>query len=152
VGGHRTPTRLVAVAKSRDEADRAVTEGADLIEFPAHRLAEPPPLDADLLAAGLLDAGLLDAGLLAAEAGAGVPAMGAGPPGSDAGPPGSDAGPPAVGSGPPPAAVVAVAAIATWLGAPAIRTRQVRAVRRAIDMTSAIAGTRLPAQTTRGLA
>jgi hypothetical protein len=150
VGGHRTPTRLVAVAKSRDEADRAVTEGADLIEFPAHRLAEPPPLDADLLAADLLAAGLLAAGVPAM--GAGPPGSGAGPPGTDARPPAASAGPPAADSGPPPAAVVAVAAIATWLGAPAIRTRQVRAVRRAIDMTSAVAGTRLPARTIRGLA
>jgi hypothetical protein len=51
-----------------------------------------------------------------------------------------------------PAAVVATAAVLTWLGTPAIRTRHVLPVRRAIDMTSAIAGTRLPALTTRGLA
>jgi len=51
-----------------------------------------------------------------------------------------------------PAAVVAAAAVLTWAGAPAIRTRHVLPVRRAIDMTCAIAGTRLPALTTRGLA
>lgn len=51
-----------------------------------------------------------------------------------------------------PAAVVATAAVLAWLGTPAIRTRQVLPVRRAIDMTCSIAGTRLPAITTRGLA
>lgn len=51
-----------------------------------------------------------------------------------------------------PAAVVATAAVLTWLGAPGIRTRHVLPVRRAIDMTCSIAGTRLPALTTRGLA
>jgi hypothetical protein len=50
-----------------------------------------------------------------------------------------------------PAAVVATAAVLAWLGTPAIRTRHVLPVRRAIDMTSSIAGTRLPALTTRGL-
>jgi len=52
----------------------------------------------------------------------------------------------------PVAAVVARAAVLTWLGTPAIRTRHVLPVRRAIDMTCSIAGTRLPARTTRGLA
>lgn len=52
----------------------------------------------------------------------------------------------------PIAAVVAVAAISTWLGASGIRTRHATQVRRAIDMTSSIAGTRPPALTTRGLA
>jgi hypothetical protein len=50
-----------------------------------------------------------------------------------------------------PAAAVARAAVLTWLGTPAIRTRHVLPVRRAIDMTSSIAGTRLPSLTTRGL-
>jgi hypothetical protein len=49
------------------------------------------------------------------------------------------------------AAVVAKAAVLTWLGTPAIRARHVLPVRRAIDMTSSIAGTRLPSLTTRGL-
>src|SRR5215831_12225238 len=49
------------------------------------------------------------------------------------------------------AAVVARAAVLTWLGTPAIRTRHVLPVRRAIDMTSSISGTRLPSLTTRGL-
>ena len=51
-----------------------------------------------------------------------------------------------------PAAVVATAALFAWLGTPAIRTRHVLPVRRAIDMACSIAGTRLPALTTRGLA
>ena len=51
-----------------------------------------------------------------------------------------------------PAAVVATAAVLAWLGTPAIRTRHVLPVRRAIDMTCSIAGTRPPAHTTRGLA
>jgi len=50
------------------------------------------------------------------------------------------------------AAVVATAAVLAWLGTPAIRTRHVLPVRRAIDMTCSIAGTRLPALTIRGLA
>jgi hypothetical protein len=51
-----------------------------------------------------------------------------------------------------PAAVAAAAALSTWLGAPAIRTRHTAVARRAIDMTLSIAGGRLPALTTRGLA
>ncbi len=51
----------------------------------------------------------------------------------------------------PVAAAVARAAVLTWLGTPAIRTRHVLPVRRAIDMTSSVAGTRLPSLTTRGL-
>jgi hypothetical protein len=52
----------------------------------------------------------------------------------------------------PVAAIVAVAAVSAWLGAGAIRTRQVRPARRAIDMTASIAGVRPPALTIRGLA
>jgi hypothetical protein len=50
-----------------------------------------------------------------------------------------------------PAAVIATAAVLAWTGTAAIRTRHVLPVRRAIDMTCSIAGTRLPALTTRGL-
>jgi hypothetical protein len=57
----------------------------------------------------------------------------------------------AAGAADSPAGVVAAAAIGTWLGAPAIRTRHVAPVRRAIDMTLSVAGDRLPALTTRGL-
>jgi hypothetical protein len=65
-----------------------------------------------------------------------------------------DAGGAGLGAGGQPtavAAVVARAAVLTWLGTPAIRTRHVLPVRRAIDMTGSIAGTRLPSLTTRGL-
>ena len=50
------------------------------------------------------------------------------------------------------AAVIAVAAISTWLGASVVRSSHVRPVRRAIDMAASIAGTRPPTFTTRGLA
>ena len=49
-------------------------------------------------------------------------------------------------------AVIATAAICTWLGAPLIRSRHTAAVRQAIDMTESIAGGRPPARTVRGLA
>ena len=51
-----------------------------------------------------------------------------------------------------PAAVIATAAVCTWLGAPVVRSRHTRAVRRAIDMTASIAGRRPPSHTVRGLA
>lgn len=51
-----------------------------------------------------------------------------------------------------PAAAIATASVLAWLGTPAIRTRHVLQVRRAIDMTCSIAGTRLPVLTIRGLA
>ncbi len=41
-----------------------------------------------------------------------------------------------------PHAAAAVAALSCWLGAAAVRSRQVAAVRRAIDMTASIRGTR----------
>jgi len=63
----------------------------------------------------------------------------------------ADSAVPASAQTTPIAAVVARAAVLTWLGTAAIRTRYVLPVRRAIDMTSSIAGTRLPSLTTRGL-
>jgi hypothetical protein len=51
-----------------------------------------------------------------------------------------------------PGAVIATAAVCTWLGAPVVRSRHTRAVRRAIDMTASIAGRRPPSRTVRGLA
>jgi hypothetical protein len=51
-----------------------------------------------------------------------------------------------------PAAVIATAAVCTWLGAPVVRSQHTRAVRRAIDMTASIAGRRPPSHTVRGLA
>jgi hypothetical protein len=50
------------------------------------------------------------------------------------------------------AAVIATAAVCTWLGAPVVRSRHTRAVRRAIDMTASIAGRRPPSHAVRGLA
>jgi hypothetical protein len=50
------------------------------------------------------------------------------------------------------AAVIATAAVCAWLGAPMVRSRHTRAVRRAIDMTASIAGRRPPSRTVRGLA
>ena len=50
------------------------------------------------------------------------------------------------------AGVLAVAAVCGWLGASVIWTRHVAGVRRALDMTEAIRGTRAPAWTIRGLA
>ena len=47
---------------------------------------------------------------------------------------------------------VAVAALSSWLGATLIRTRHPLPVRRALDMTATIAGSRPPARTVRGLA
>ncbi len=50
------------------------------------------------------------------------------------------------------AAIVAAAAISAWQGAPAVGTRHVQAVRRAVDMAATIRGDRQPARTVRGLA
>jgi hypothetical protein len=49
-------------------------------------------------------------------------------------------------------APVAAAAVCAWLGVTAVRTRHVRAVRRALDMTASIRGLRPPAWAVRGLA
>ena len=48
--------------------------------------------------------------------------------------------------------ILAVAAVSGWLGAAAVRTSHVAAVRRALDMTASIAGVRPPAAAVRGLA
>jgi len=50
------------------------------------------------------------------------------------------------------AGVVAIAAVSSWLGARAVRTRHPVQVRRALDMTASIRGIRPPARTIRGLA
>jgi hypothetical protein len=50
------------------------------------------------------------------------------------------------------AGIVAIAAISSWLGAAVVRTRYPLQVRRALDMTASILGTRPPARTVRGLA
>jgi dihydropteroate synthase len=50
------------------------------------------------------------------------------------------------------AAIVAIAALSCWTGAGIVATRHVLEVRRALDMTASIAGTRPPAMALRGLA
>ena len=100
--------------------------------------ANPPdanPQDAGKLDANPLDAEPLDADLLAARAGGERRAAAEDPAGQVT-----------------PAAVIATAAVCTWLGAAGIWSRHTRAVRRAIDMTTSIAGHRPPSRTVRGLA
>ena len=117
------PAVLIAAVSTAAEADRAIAAGADLID-----------------AAGLSDQAMAAIRAIhpRAQLWTGSPAA-----------VGADAG--ADGRTMPVAAAVARAAVLTWLGTPAIRTRHVLPVRRAIDMTSSIAGTRLPSLTTRGL-
>ena len=59
--------------------------------------------------------------------------------------------PPEAG-GPPGAEALAVAALSGWLGAAAVSTRHPLPVRRALDLTDSVRGTRPPARTVRGLA
>lgn len=136
-------TQLVAAAGTAAEAEQAIADGADLIDaggltgqdvaalrarHPGLRLwhGSPAAVDADRAAdtGRAMDAGQATHTSRATDAGRATS----------------------------PAAVAATAAVLTWLGAPAIRTRHVLPARRAIDMTGAIAGTRLPALTLRGLA
>jgi hypothetical protein len=141
------------------EAGRAIAGGADLIDvtgLPGAAVAairaavgqarlwtgSPAAVDADALVADALVADAVVADAVVADAvvpDAVVPDAAA-------------ADGVGTGAGVSPAAAVAAAAISTWLGAPVIRSRHVVAVRRAIDMTLSIAGDRLPALTTRGLA
>ena len=119
------PAVLIAAVSTAAQAGRAITAGADMI----------------------------DAAVLSDQAVAAIRArhprvrLWAGSPAAV----GADGATTADGRATPVAAVVARAAVLTWLGTPAIRTRHVLPVRRAIDMTSSIAGTRLPSLTTRGL-
>jgi dihydropteroate synthase len=140
---------LLGVGADPWQAALARAEGADLIDvrgatpgalaairasLPADVLwtdPRPDPLDADPLDADKLHADPLDADQLAAAAAARR---------------GGAAGQVT------PAAVIATAAVCTWLGAPVVRSRHTRAVRRAIDMTASIAGHRCPSRTVRGLA
>jgi dihydropteroate synthase len=50
------------------------------------------------------------------------------------------------------ASVIALAALSCWLGAAAVRTQHVAAVRRALDMANSIRGLRPPTHAVRGLA
>jgi hypothetical protein len=123
-GNRPVPPALLAAVSDGAEASRAIAAGADLIDVCG--LSEQ--------AVARIRAGHPGARLWTGSPAA-VDADGAGTGGEAA-----------------PAAAVAAAAIGTWLGAPVIRSRHVVAVRRAIDMTASIAGHRLPAVTTRGLA
>lgn len=131
------PTLLLGVGADPRQAALARAEGADLIDV---RGATPRALAAirASLPAGVLwtdpRADPLDADKLAAA--------GAARPGAAAGP----------GGRVTPAAVIATAAVCAWLGAPVVRSRHTRAVRRAIDMTASIAGRRPPSYAVRGLA
>jgi len=132
------PTLLLGIGADPQRAAKARAEGADLIDV---RGATPGALAAirASLPAGVLWTGSradpLDADQLAAKAGAARRAAAPGPAGEVT-----------------PAAVIATAAVCTWLGAAVVRSRHTRAVRRAIDMTASIAGHRPPAHTVRGLA
>jgi hypothetical protein len=135
---------LLGVGADPRQAALARAEGADLIDV---RGATPGALAAiqASLPAGVLwtdpRADPLDADKLAA-AGAARMEGGSARPGAAAGP----------GGRVTPAAVIATAAVCAWLGAPVVRSRHTRAVRRAIDMTASIAGRRPPSHTVRGLA
>ena len=119
------PAILIAAVATAAQAGRAMGDGADMID-----------------AAGLSDRAM--AAIRARHPG--VPLWTGSPAAVDV-----DSAVAAGGQATPVAAVVARAAVLTWLGTPAIRARHVRPVRRAIDMASSIAGTRLPSLTTRGL-
>jgi hypothetical protein len=131
-GGQPLPTLLLGVGADPQQAARVLAEGADLIDVraasPAALAAIRASLPGDGLWAGLpddpVDADRLAAGTRTADADGQAP----------------------------PAAVIATAAVCTWLGVPLVRSRHTRAVRRAIDMTASIAGYRPPARTIRGLA
>jgi hypothetical protein len=128
---------LLGVGADPQQAAQARAEGADLIDV---RGATPGALAAirASLPAGVLwtdpRADPLDADKLAA-AGAALGAGAARP-----------------GGRVTPAGVIATAAVCAWLGAPVVRSRHTRAVRRAIDMTASIAGRRPPSHAVRGLA
>jgi hypothetical protein len=142
-GGPPPPTLLLGVGADPRQAALARAEGADLIDVrgatPGALAAIRASLPASVLwtdpRADPLDADKLAAAGTARGAGAARPAAAAGP-----------------GDRVTPAAVIATAAVCAWLGAPVVRSRHTRAVRRAIDMTASIAGRRPPSRTVRGLA
>jgi hypothetical protein len=123
-GAAAKTSALLAVVGDGDEASRAIAAGVDLI---------------DVTGLGEETVARIRAAHPGARLWTGSPAA-------------VDADGAATGGEASPAAAVAAAAISTWLGAPAVRSRHVVAVRRSIDMTLSIAGRRLPALTTRGLA
>jgi hypothetical protein len=142
-GGPPPPTLLLGVGADPRQAALARAEGADLIDVrgatPGALAAIRASLPASVLwtdpRADPLDADKLAAAGAARGAGTARPAAAAGPVDRVT-----------------PAAVIATAAVCAWLGAPVVRSRHTRAVRRAIDMTASIAGRRPPSRTVRGLA
>ncbi len=132
---HTSPPRtlLLGIGADPQQAALAQAEGADLLDVRAATPGALAAIRASLPGAVLwADPGAdpVDADRLAAVA--------------------ADLGSPAGQE--PLAAVIATAAVCTWLGAPVIRSRHTRAVRRAIDMTASIGGRRPPSHTVRGLA
>jgi len=136
--GGPPPTLLLGVGADPQQAARARAEGADLIDVRGATGGALAAIRASLPAGALWTdarADPLDADQLAAKAGAARQSAAAVPGGQVA-----------------PAAVIATAAVCAWLGAPVVRSRHTRAVRRAIDMTASIAGHRPPSHAVRGLA
>jgi hypothetical protein len=141
-GDHRprpAPPALLAAVSDAGEADRAIAEGADLIDATALRAGTAAAVRARHTDARLWTGspGAVDVDTIAMTAGDAAA---------------GDAAAAVSGTGGSLAAIVAAATISTWLGTPAVRTRHVQPARRAIDMTLSIAGLRPPALTTRGLA
>jgi dihydropteroate synthase len=154
------PADLTAdVAVARETGVMAICSGIEAARAsglpPGRVLVEVPPgLVAQARRAGW--AALVDADRSAALAAAAPEAAARGRAvGSEtSGRPGDDADPelsPALHADVDPA-VLAIAAIASWLGAAAVRTRYPGQVRRALDMTASIRGLRPPARAVRGLA
>jgi hypothetical protein len=136
--GGPPPTLLLGVGADPQQAARARAEGADLVDVRGATRGALAAIRASLPAGVLWTdarADPLDADQLAAKAGAARRAAAADPAGQVT-----------------PAAVIATAAVCAWLGAPVVRSRYTRAVRRAIDMTASIAGHRPPSHAVRGLA
>ncbi len=125
----RPRTLLLGAGADPEQAALARSEGADLVDVRAATPGALAAIRASMPAAVLWTGSPddpLDVNRLAAAAG--------------------------VAAGDPLAAVIATAAVCTWLGVPVVRSQHTRAVRRAIDMTASIAGSRLPSRTIRGLA
>jgi len=124
--GGSVATLLLGVGADPQRAAKARAEGADLVDVRGATREALAAIRASLPAGVLWTdqrTDPLDADELAAEAGAAGRA-----------------------------AVIATAAVCTWLGAPVVRSRHTRAVRRSIDMTASIAGHRPPSHAVRGLA
>lgn len=135
--GGPPPTLLLGVGADPQQAAQARAEGADLIDVRGATGGAQAAIRASLPASLLWTdprTDPLDADQLA-KAGAARRAAAADPAGQVT-----------------PAAVIATAAVCAWLGAPVVRSRHTRAVRRAIDMTASIAGRRPPSHAVRGLA